>query len=275
MMAASDDRRDRVDREELRETFNRTAARYHQARPDYPPALYDALMHAAHLRPGDCALEIGPATGKATIPLARRGLLITGVELGADLAREARANTAGLPVRIIDGRFEDFVLPHGAAPFDLVFAATSWHWIDPAVSYEKAGGLLKPGGHLAFWGAVHVVADGGDPFFFDIQDVYDEIGEGLPGTYRWPRPGELPDESAAIRNSGCFEPVLVQQFDWELIYTAETYIDLLETFSGHLIMAQAKKDRLYGAIRERLAARSDPRLRRHWGACLHVARRIP
>lgn len=35
--------------------------------------------------------------------------------------------------------------------------------------------------------------DGGDPFFVDIQEVYDEIGEGMwEGESRW-RPGELPD----------------------------------------------------------------------------------
>ncbi|MGC8487778.1 MAG: class I SAM-dependent methyltransferase [Clostridia bacterium] len=264
-----------MDREELRETFNRTAARYHQARPDYPPALYDALMEAAQLERGDRALEVGPATGKATIPLARRGLVITAVELGAELAREARRNTAGLPVAVVTGRFEDFALPEDAVLFDLVFAATSWHWIDPGIAYERAWRLLRPGGHLAFWSASHVIPDGGDRFFYEIQDVYDEIGEGLPTSYQWLRPGELPDESDAIRNSGRFEPVLVRQFDWELVYTAEAYIALLETFSGHMSMSSAQKERLYGAVRERLAARPDPRLRRHWGACLHVARRIP
>jgi hypothetical protein len=38
-------------------------------------------------------------------------------------------------------------------------------------------------------------------------------------------------------------------------------------------MAQWQRDRLYGEIRRRLAARPDGRLRRHWGAALHVARR--
>lgn len=33
------------------------------------------------------------------------------------------------------------------------------------------------------------------------------------------------------------------------------------------------RDRLYGEIRRRLATRPDGRLRRHWGAVLHVARR--
>ncbi len=65
----------------------------------------------------------------------------------------------------------------------------------------------------------------------------------------------------------------MRQFDWEVSYDAEAYIRLLDTFSGHIAMEQWQRDRLYGAIRERLARRPDGRLRRHWGAVLHVARR--
>lgn len=35
-----------------------------------------------------------------------------------------------------------------------------------------------------------------------------------------------------------------------------------------------RRDRLYSEIRRRLAVRQDGRLRRHWGAVLHVARRL-
>ena len=65
--------------------------------------------------------------------------------------------------------------------YDLVYAATAWHWVDPEVRYQRAHEVLRPGGHLAFWRADHVFPVGGDPFFAEIQEVYDEIGEGLPG----------------------------------------------------------------------------------------------
>ncbi len=65
----------------------------------------------------------------------------------------------------------------------------------------------------------------------------------------------------------------VRRFDWEIKYTADQYIALLNTFSNHIAMGQAKRDRLYR--RDQAAARRAPdgRLRRHWGAVLHVARR--
>jgi hypothetical protein len=154
-----------------------------------------------------------------------------------------------------------------------VFAATSWHWIDPGVKYQRAAELLGPDGRLAFWSATHVFPDDGDPFFHDIQDVYDEIGESLPPGAAWPRPGELPDERQAIAASGLFDPILVRHFDWEATYRAEAYLDLLDTFSGHIAMVPWQRDRLYGEIRRRINARRVPAVRRHWGAVLHVAAR--
>ncbi len=160
-----------------------------------------------------------------------------------------------------------------AGDYDLVFAATAWHWVDPAAGFERAWSLLRPGGHLAIWEQVHVIPYDGDPFFESLQEVYEEIGEGLPVGWVTPRPGELPGLRAELEASGRFDDVIVRQYDWEIRYDAEGYIRLLNTFSGHIAMAPWQRDRLYGEIRRRLAARPDGTLRRHWGAVLSVARR--
>jgi SAM-dependent methyltransferase len=261
------------DRNQLRATFDSAAQLYQQSRPDYPEGLYDELVRLADLRYGDRLVEIGCATGKATVPLARRGFRITCVEIGGQLAAAARQNLADFPnVQVTEAAFETWQPPPGTA-FDLAFAATAWHWIDPAVRYRRAWELLRPRGHLALWSATHVFPAGGDTFFRDIQDVYDEIGEGLPPGATRPRPGELPDDKAQLEGSGLFEEVAVRHFDWQLTYQADEYIRLLNTFSGHIAMDGWKRDRLYGEIRRRLAERHDGRLRRHWGAVLQVARR--
>ena len=257
----------------LRATFDSAAYLYQQARPEYPPALYDELAHLAALDAGDRLLEIGCASGKATVPLARRGFPITCIELGSELAAQARRNLAQFTdVQVINAPFESWQPPREPA-FALVFAATAWQWLDPSVRYQKAWALLRPGGHLAFWDATHVFPAGGDPFFREIQAIYDEIGEGLPPGVGWPQPGELPDSRAEVVASGLFDDVTVRHFDWETTYTAEEYIQLLDTFSGHIVMAPWQRNRLYGEIRRRLAERTGGRLRRHWGAVLHVARR--
>lgn len=267
-MTISDD-----DREKLRQTFNQAAGSYQRVRPDYPGELFDDLITVTRLPPGDRLLEIGCATGKATLPLARRGFRITCIELGPDLAASARRNLAGLDVDIVEGRFEDW-RPAAGERFGLVFAATAWNWIDPALRYALAWQALRPGGHLAFWNALHVIPDDGDPVFREIQDVYDEIGEGLPPGSAWPRPGELAAQAAEIEASGLFEVARIRHFDWEQVYDADSYIELLSTFSGHIAMEDWKRERLFGEIRRRLRQRPDNAVRRHWGAVLHVARRV-
>ena len=203
------------ERERLRQTFDRAAGLYDRVRPDYPEALFDDLIALTGLTPGDQLLEVGCATGKATRPLARRGFRITCVELGAELAAVARQNLAGWPVEVVQGQFEEW---QPGEPYGLVYAATAWHWIDPGLRYPRAWQALRPGGHLAIWGAGHVFPEGGDPFFGEIQDIYDEIGEGLPPGSRQPRPGELADDRAEIEASGLFEVTAVRHYDWERVY---------------------------------------------------------
>jgi hypothetical protein len=117
-----------------------------------------------------------------------------------------------------------------------------------------------------------VVPDDGDPFFREIQPVYEEIGDAFPPGTTWPRPGEVPDLRADIEASGLFSAIAVRQYDWEIVYTAAEYIELLSTFSGNIAMADWQRDRLFSEIRRLLAGRP---VRRHWGGVLHVARRLP
>ena len=259
------------ERERLGRTFDRAADIYHRVRPDYPEALFDDLVRLAGLEAGDRLAEVGCATGKATLPLARRGFRITCVEPGPALAAAARRNLAGFPVEVVEGRFEDWAPDQRVS---LVYAATAWHWVDQAAGYRRAWEALHQGGHLAIWGQQHVFPDEGDPFFREIQDVYDEIGEGRSDGRDWPRPGELPDDRAGIEASGLFEVVAVRQYGWERVYGAEEYIELLSTFSGHVTMTDWQRDRLFGEIRRRLAGRPDRSVRRGWGSVLHVARRL-
>jgi SAM-dependent methyltransferase len=261
------------ERERRASTFDRAAALYQRARPDYPGEIYDDLLTITQLPPGARLLEVGCATGKATLPLARRGFRITCLEPGPALAAVARANLAGFDVGVVEARFEDW--PGVDEPFAMVFAATAWHWVDPAVRYHRAVEALEPGGYLALWDAFHVIPYDGDPFFDELQDVYDEISEPRTPDATLPRPQELDDDREEIEASGLFQVVDIRQYDWATVYDAEGYIELLNTFSGHIAMEDWQRDRLYGEIRRRLALRADGRLRRHWGGVLRVARRHP
>jgi hypothetical protein len=70
----------------------------------------------------------------------------------------------------------------------------------------------------------------------------------------------------------CNQPVLLRSIEPGQ-YSADSYIALLDTFSGHIAMEPWQRERLYGEMRARLGRRGDPMLRRHWGTVLHIARR--
>ena len=252
--------------------FEVAAELYERARPSYPKELYDDLVTLAALQPGDRLLEVGCATGKATRPLLERAFRVVCVELGEQLAAQARRNLAGLDCEVHVAAFEQW--RGESAGFDLVYAATAWHWLEPDVRYRRAYELLRPGGHLALWGAGHAFPAGFDPFFTEIQEVYDAIGESHPGEWPPPPPEQTPDDAAEIEATGLFADVQVRRYVWELSYTADEYIALLDTFSGHITMGGEKRARLDSEIRRLLGARPDGRVRRHWQAILHVARRL-
>ena len=259
------------ERESLARTFDSAADLYLGARPDYPAQLFDRLMVTTGLQPGDRVLEVGAGPGKATLPLAQRGLRVTALEPGPALAARAREALADHLAEVVETSLEDW---HGEPnSYHAVVAATSWHWVDPEIRYAAAARALRPEGHLAVWSTEHVFPVGGDPFFAELQEVYDAIGEGQPLGAPRPAPGELADLREEIEATGLFNMVTVEHFDWTVDYDADSYIRLLRTFSSHIAMAPDDRQHLFGEIRRRLARRPDGRLRRGWGAVLNVARR--
>lgn len=235
-----------ANREILRTTFNEDAERYHRARPAYPPAMFDALVQLAGAGPGCRVLEIGAGTGKATLPLARLGCRIVAVELGEQMAAVARAEVRAFPeVQIEVAPFEVWPLP--AEPFDLVLAATAFHWLDPAVRLVRAARALRSGGALAVIDTMHVA--GGDvEFFREAQACYERFDPATePGLTLQPASVAAAD-AADLTEGGHFGGQLRRLFEWELTYTTGEYIDLLLTYSGHRALPDAARTGLLDCI---------------------------
>jgi SAM-dependent methyltransferase len=150
-------------RSRLRRTFEELPEAYERARPLYPPQVFDDLVNLAALPEHARLLEVGPGTGQATRPLAKRGYEIVGIELGEGLAARARHKLADFPnAKIIQADFETWE-PNGDR-FDAIVAFTAFHWIDPETRYRKSAALLKAQGALAVIATQHVLPEGGDRF---------------------------------------------------------------------------------------------------------------
>src|SRR5438552_18737035 len=94
-------------------------------------------------------------------------------------------------------------------------------------------------------------------------------GEGPPAL-----PQDGPDMRGEIEATGLFADFDSRRYVWERTYTAEEYIALLNTFSGHIALAPDKREYLYRNVRQRINARADPLVRRHWLAILNLARKL-
>jgi SAM-dependent methyltransferase len=219
---------------ELRGTFDTVAALYDRARPRYPAALFDDLAELTGVAAGARVLEIGPGTGQATLALAMRGYTIIAVELGRHLAAHARDNMASFAgVEVHNADFETWPLP--AEPFDLVFAATAFHWIRREVGERKSARALRDGGALAVVTTTHV-ADDDEEFWIAIQGCYERHVPGTKPGRRLPRIDAVGDVCDEIGITGCFESPALRQYLWDATYTTAQYLDLMRTHSNHIAL---------------------------------------
>jgi len=232
-------------RTELRKrSFDRNARLYDRARPSYPEELFDDLMRLGGLTPDARILEIGPGTGQATLPLARRGLSILGLDLGRHMVELARQNLREFPkVEIRHIAFEDWI-PEPEA-FDIVLAATAFHWIPGRVAWPRCAKILKPGGRLALlWNFPDSPAHG---IHEELRAVYQRL---------WPEHKPYASPAARIErqkkkivSSGRFGPVTVRCYPWQRESTTQEHIDQLRTQSNHAILAPECRARLFRAVR--------------------------
>ncbi|MBA3276806.1 MAG: class I SAM-dependent methyltransferase [Chloroflexia bacterium] len=251
--------------------FDEQAELYHQVRPRYPESIFDDLVALSGIPERARLLEIGAGTGIATGVLARRGYDIVALEPGARLAAVASQNLERFPnVSIESARFEDWRVPDER--FDLIYSATAFHWIEPAVRYAKSARALEPDGCLAILEYQHV-AGGDDEFFEAAQPCYERH---VPGTRPWtsmPTWNDPPD-LAEMERSGLFELVGLRQEREVVTYDTEQYFNLISTYSGTIALDVDARARLLECLATLMDRDFGGSVRKSYRFELIVARRI-
>jgi ubiquinone/menaquinone biosynthesis C-methylase UbiE len=259
----------------LKITFDSEAELYNEARPHYPDELYSSMIKETQLPDHAHLLEIGPGTGQATVPLAERGYQITAIELGESLATVARRELARFKnVEVITGAFEDVSLP--TSSFDLVYAATAFHWIKPELCFSKPYELLKPGGYLAIIHTNHVMNDADDAFFHASQPIYKKYQDHRPKSTKDSKSSilHMKDLRADPMDESLFETTFFKVFPMTVQYSADEYIKLLGTFSPTLAMPSEKRESFLQEIADIINREFDGFITKHYGMSLTIGKKI-
>jgi|SRR5579862_1036160 len=254
-----------VRRNILKKTFDTVPTLYDSRRPGYPAALIEDILRLSHIPAQGNILEIGCGTGQATQPFADRGYHMTCLDIGTNLAAMASRKFQGCDnVTVIAESFESW--NSKTTKYDLAIAATSFHWLDPAIRYTKVSQVLRHGGSLAVFSNVHVRRDEG--FFAEVQNIYRKIAPSLCQTK-----SKGPESQGIEPGLDLFKKPIIKRYPWDEQYTAEEYIALLGTYSDHINLPKREREQLFRAIAELINASYQGVIIKHYESMLELRRR--
>lgn len=226
-------------------TFDDSARDYDNSRPVYCPELYRDLLQYQPLDSASKALEIGIGTGKATLPILETGCHVIGIEPGENLARYTterfqKFNNFELRCQVL----QDFEAPE--ASFDLIYAATAFHWIPEEYGYPRVYELLKKGGTFARF-AYHAGSDQGRPELTnEIQGLYKKF---MGSTGKGKVYGEEDAKALAkLAEKYGFTDTEYKLYSWKKDFSADEYMRLLKTYPDHMRLEDEKRKGLFEGI---------------------------
>jgi SAM-dependent methyltransferase len=259
-----------LDRADDWNTYNAMAPTYDDVRPGYPDAVFEAIGSYGDFPAEPRVLEVGVGTGQATIRMVQAGWRVLGVEPGAELAAIARNRIANYPdAEICISRFEDIELKDHV--FDVVASATAWHWIDPSVAYDKTARVLKSTGIVALWWNAHV-PESADPRWVPIRRAYEREAPELAVLARLTPDRPNYDPRTELQACGHFCEIKQEVFGFEVTYSAERFLSLLETYASHRNLDRERRRRLYDELTTAITDELDGSVTKPYEALLLLAR---
>jgi SAM-dependent methyltransferase len=266
---------DVMDRSEGRRLFGLNPEGYEDARPPYPEAIYRFLIERGALTRDAATLEIGAGNGLATRRLIEHGAspitVIEPDERFAPLLTKLR-DTTHADLQLLPCAFEDASLAPGS--FDLVVAATSYHWLDPQIALARIADALKPGGYAALWWNVFADIDLPDPFHDATLPLFTDQAISPSGA-----PDAIPfaldrvAREVEFERNGNFEPVAYTETRWTLVLDTARVGRLYEGFSHVQRMPQADRESLLQQLMEVARTQFGGRVERNMTSPVYLARR--
>ena len=229
--------------------FSQQSAAYAQFRPEYPRALYEALL--PHTVRRDRAWDCACGSGQAGSALAEW----FGEVVATDASEAQLHNAATHPrVRYVVARAER--APLRDASIDLTVVAQALHWFRVEEFYAELRRVSRPGAVFATWAyAVHRSAD------TDVDRALQELAHGRLAPY-WAT------ENRRVWNGYRdvpfpFTPVPVPVLEHAVEWSLPELLGYLDSWSARVTLAQVEGERAWEeALGPLIAAWGDPAGRR-------------
>ncbi|MCL2415388.1 MAG: class I SAM-dependent methyltransferase [Defluviitaleaceae bacterium] len=237
--------------------FDEIVETYDKARWDYPSELYEDIFK--YCGAGKKALEIGAGTGRATIPFLNADYDITAVELAKNMVEFLTVKFSDRKnFNVLNAAFEDVVLDENVG-YDLIYAASAFHWVDAEIGCPKVFRLLKPGGAFVLFRNNAQPSDG-EPLYEAIRAVYEKYYNSYYTNSKrpvrqshddfWKLSGLHKSFSFDGMEQYGFQDITMKLYDVVYTYTADEYISLMSTYSDNRALPKENRMKLYKGVHE-------------------------
>lgn len=243
--------------------FDEIVMNYDKMRPKCPDELFADIFAYTGNNKAKKALEIGAGTGKATSPFLEAGYDVTAVEIGTNMTEVLRDRFKEFDkFKVIHAAFEDVLLELEEESYDLIYAVSSFHWVNAQIGCPKVLRLLKPGGTVALICYTGVLRYTGSSDY--DEEIYNKIQKVYKKYFHKPYQKPLkiskeimkePDEIFKrygfkdLKDYG-FIDISMNFYDASRIFNADEYIALLDTYADHRSLPENNRQNLYKEIKE-------------------------
>ena len=217
-------------------TFNTNAKTYEKIRPKYVPELYKDIFSYIAIDKSSKVVEIGIGGGQATLPILKKGCLLTAVEYGGNLAKVCHEKFKDyINFSTVVDKFENVNFVSDS--YDLVYSASAFHWIPEEEGYKKVFDMLKKGGAFARFSNAPYLDKGNLVLSNEIQNLYKKYYYTFhKKKYEAPKEYSIEDAIARanIASKYGFIDIEYKLYSRTRTFNAKQYIELLSTYSDHI-----------------------------------------
>ena len=192
------------------------------------------------------------------MPFLNAGYDVTAIEIGENMAVLLKERFKGNNnFRANVSSFEEAALDEDN--YNLVYAATAFHWVDAKIGCPKVFRLLKNGGAFTLF-RYNAIPAVGEEIYEEIQEVYEKH------YYNYYQTKERPAKKSAVeysQPSGIYEgfrfngleeygfgDVRMKFYDSSLTFSADSYMLMLDTFSDHRALPDENRIALFSGVRD-------------------------